>query len=271
MLLPWRDSVYVFLQPQQVVMVRMAAGWKKRVVSKQTLPCNVEGKPSWTSALATLKKAMLGADWQKAQVRVVLSNQFVSYTLIPWTPQIVGGRELDGYVRHCFQQRFEEAAKKWDLRISHGGFDAPSLSSGVDAELLQQIREVFSGSTLKLVSIQPLLMSAYNQLRHQIKSNHAWFVLVEAGTLCIGLLNDGHWRSLRSLSINADWVQDFDRIIAREEAICGVDAKDAPVHFYCLERPSQQLETTRSLVRLAPSRVDGLIVQDNPCYRLAAW
>ena len=50
----------------------------------------------------------------------------------------------------------------------------------------------------------------------------AWLVVAEPGLLCLALLQDGCWQSVRTIKVGADWIRELPGVLAREE--CLVDS-----------------------------------------------
>src|SRR5882672_8603729 len=79
-------------------------------------------------------------------------------------------------------------AKAWALRASEAQGGAPRLASAIDRTLIDAVKECFPAKgKAKLVSIQPQLMSRFNEWRGEVPAAGAWLVLAEADRACIAL------------------------------------------------------------------------------------
>jgi len=272
-LLPWRDSVRIFIGPRQVVMLRLSGRLKKRIVAKQILDCDSSSQTSlWQAPFIALQEALRHNQWRDANAHVTLSNHFVHYALIPWNQDVVSEKEKAAYLRHHFDFAYESGSKNWDLRVSYGGFNGKSLASGIDRILLDELRAIFAQSSLRLASISPHLMSAYNQGRHAIGMRQAWFVLLERGILCLALLSNGQWQSMRSLPVGSDWVDHLETLLARESVLAGLNANEVPIYLSWPEKPdTQPVINTKAKIHQISNipRLGGLAILPN--YRLALW
>lgn len=137
----------------------------------------------------------LRASAPKGKVAVVLSNHFVRYALVPWNAQLAGDTEETAYVRHHFARIHGERAKAWSFRASPASAGQARLCSAIDATLLEEIKAAFKG---RLVSLQPLLMSAFNRARAAVPSAGAWLVMAEPERACIALYAKGAWQSVHN-------------------------------------------------------------------------
>ena len=236
MLPRWRDQLRIFIAPKHVSMFRYARGWNAQHTHRHILHCGEESPISpWTSSLALLRDYLRDFRWSRAQLHVVLSNHFVHYATIPWKDQLADTGERQAYLRHYFGMAYGDVSTAWELRMSRSGMDLPSLASGVDRELLLSLRDVFTQSGHKLSSVQPHLTTAFNRHRSAMSDGSAWFIQHEDERLCVALLQDGAWRSVRSHAVGDDWTHHFETVLARESVLCGVQPGVLPI-FVCGEK-----------------------------------
>ncbi|MEZ0316337.1 MAG: hypothetical protein ACAH10_05540 [Methylophilaceae bacterium] len=274
MLLPWRDSVRIFIGPRQVVMLRLSGSIKKRIVAKQILDCDSSSQINpWQAAFLALQEALRHSQWRDANAHVTLSNHFVHYALIPWNEDVVSEKERAAYLRHHFDFAYESGSKNWDLRVSYGGFNGKSLASGIDRTLLDELRALFAQTSLRLASISPYLMSAYNHGRHAIGMRQAWFVLIERGVLCLALLNHGQWQSMRSMPVESDWVDHLETLLARESVLAGLNVNEVPIYLSWPEKPDTQpvINTKAKIHQISNTPRFSRLMAIPASYRLALW
>lgn len=228
MLLSLRDELRVVLCREQVQLVRIGRqltlhGWLYRVLDKKILPCAEEAGSPWSKAIKTLDAALSALQTKPAFARVVLSDHFLHYAMIPWSEKLSNDREEMAYAKHCFSQVYGAAAEPWDIRLSQDYPGAPLFASAVDGQLLQTLRDIFARANVKLKSVQPHFMKAYNNCRAQLQNQDAWFVLVEPGNMSLGLLQQGRWRTVRTLKVGPDWTGMLSDILDREVYLSEVE------------------------------------------------
>lgn len=219
---PWRrNTLEVELAPDQANLLHRERGLTLRglrtTLRNERLPA-VAGNDgeAWRGAVQALQAALPAHAGRPAQVRVILSNRLVRYALVPWSAALSDAAEEAAFARHCFERVHGEAAAQWELRVSAGGDGAPMLASAVDARLLDALREVFAGAGVRLDSIQPRLMAVCNEYRRRLQGRHAWLALLEPGSLCLALLQQGRWVRVRSLRIGPGWRVELALLLARE-------------------------------------------------------
>lgn len=233
------DELRIVLTPNQVLLTRIgrAIGWRglrRQVLEKEAISC-APGEPSgnaspWEGALQTLEAALAKQAERKPFARgktfatVILSNHFMRYVLLPWSD--VPGDEAEelAYARHAFHQAYGEDAESWELRLSPGKAGLPQLASAVDPQLPEALRVMFGLAGIRLESIQPHLMAAYNTCQAILSGRTAWFALVEPGSLCLALVHQGRLQSVRTMRLDGDGRVALPLIMEREAILSESDA-----------------------------------------------
>jgi hypothetical protein len=225
-----------------VVLVRL--GWTLtrrgpilRVEAKSVADCApaAGGEASWDAAIKTLDVELPRLLARKTIAKVVLSNRFMRYALLPWSETLSDAAEEEAYARHCFRQLYGADAEQWELRLSPERVGLPQLASAVDTRLLAALRGVFERNGVALESIQPRLMAAYNNCRPTLKMCSAWFALYEPGCLCLALLQHGHWASVRTMRIGSDWRDTLSLVLEREAYLAEPNAATKMVFLWAPE------------------------------------
>jgi hypothetical protein len=186
-----------------------------RVLDKQTLLCPASADiPAVAKQLAI---ALAALPVKPARAKVILANHLVRYAMIPYNPVLSNMDEMATYARHLFSQMYGLDGETWDIRLNQDAPNAPLLASAVEKQLLRALRTLFDEAEVKLQSIQPQLMVAYNNSLGQLQKNgSAWFVLAEQDSLCLGLIQQGSWRSVRTVKAGSDWPERLPEILDRE-------------------------------------------------------
>ena len=105
----------------------------------------------------------------------------------------------------------------------------------MDTSFLQNLRAAFAREDIKLESVQPYLMAAYNNCNSRLQHQDAWFVLYEHGSLCIGLVRQGHWSSIRAFNVGKDWFEKLNEIVDRESLLSEVDVSSDKIFLWAPE------------------------------------
>lgn len=200
----WAERLRIGLAPGRVELVRLGlTGGGRPVKAAGVAVAPAPDAPPWSAALEALDAPLAGFAARGAAVAVVLSNHWVRYLVLPWQPTLVGPAELHALARLRFERTFGEAAAGWTIRCSDPAWGEATVACAVDAALIDALRARLAARRLRLASVQPLLMAAYNQVRRQLATGAA-FAIVESGRLCLGLFDQGHWRDIVSRRAGAD-------------------------------------------------------------------
>ena len=162
------------------------------------------------------KVLLQGKDWKKADAMVILSNHFVRFLVLPWNEARLSQAEKMALVQHRFDEVYGEASSAWEFRLSEGSFGSPSIACAIPQELLNRLKALFEATPLRLELVQPYLMTAFNACRNALGNEASWFVLAERDNICVGLLQDGHWSSIRLRHVVSDWFEEAMLMLERE-------------------------------------------------------
>lgn len=230
----FRDEVRISLSPTRVAMVQLARGLRAEVVSSISIPCDeqAQGELPWNRALEGMEKMLGTLDGSRPDATVVLSNHFVRYVLAPWSEQISDKDEEQAFIRHCFTKTYGAEAQHWAFRLSPGEFGETQVASAIDQALMDGIERIATARGLRVVSLQPYFMTAFNQWRQRLQGAAVWFVVAERGRLCVSLLEQGKWRSLRALKVGGDWQQALENLLEREYLVSESDAERGTVYLF---------------------------------------
>lgn len=172
------EELQIGLAPDAVCGIRRKRG---RIVGKHLNECADRSSRSWEPALAVLPPLMRELAAGPCRATVVLSDCFVRYVLVPWNAQLATRAEDLAYARHCFETVHGEIAADWEIRLSPGRRDEPRIASAVDRQLIAELRTIFKNERSRLVSVQPLLMAAFNRALPQLDAAPGMVLAVSSG------------------------------------------------------------------------------------------
>ena len=193
MLLSSRKQVRFVLCRDRLVMLQLAGGARAQVIAKHTYPYT-GSETGWQPILALLRGVLQAQEWEKAQVTVILSNHFVRFLDMPWSETLLSRQEKLALVQLRFAEVYGDASAQWTFRLGEGtAYGAAAIACALPTELLEHIEALFKSTPLRLHSVQPYLMTAFNACRRGLGKPTGWFLLAERDTYCVGHLRDGQW------------------------------------------------------------------------------
>lgn len=234
------DELRVVLGSNEVRLVRIGCRWTLRgkvcqVLVKQSYPSGTEADTPWANAVSTLVSALDMLPVRPAKARVILSSRYVRYAMIPFSQSLSDESEEMAYAQHIFAQLYGASLTSWEIRLDQPEPGQPCLASAIDSQLLQALRALFEARKIKLESVQPPLMAAYNNCSAQMQNQSGWFVLADQDDLSLGWVEHGQWRSVRSLRGGNDWLDKLPEILDREAVLNEVDAASRTVFLWAPE------------------------------------
>ena len=271
MLPSWRDEVRIALRPDRVALARVSRRWRPQVSAKHVVQCSADGTAPWKPCLEALREALQQPFARDADAHLVISNHFVRYALVPWSEHLASDEEKRAWVRHHFAEIYGEPEAALEYRWSEEGPDAACVASAVDAEFIGGIRAAFEPASLRLRSVQPYLMAAFNRWQRRVEGDPVWIVLPETGRVCIASLANGRWRTIASRNIGPDWQAELPLALERELLLADGAAAPATAWAYAPEAPKLDFPewTGVPLKFLAPRAMPGFSPQADAEYAIA--
>jgi len=220
----WPDQLGIALFPERLVLARASGGFRRRLVHKEIVAFapSKPGMSPWQPAVDALAAKVAAGALAKADVTLILSNRFVHYTLVPWSDTLGSKEEELAFARHCFARVHGSEAEGWGIKLSGTKPRKPGLACAVEQSLIEALSTLMNPLASRYRSLQPHLMASFNRWRARLGERPAWLVVAEPGLLCLALLQDGCWQSVRTIKVGADWINELPSVLAREE--CLVDS-----------------------------------------------
>lgn len=221
-----RDRLLIYLAPGELAWLRLAGALRREVIAKRVTTVEPGyGAHPWDGTLEALRGE--AQQWRRDRlcVRVVLSNHFVRYALVPASDAVQGHHEELALARFHFHKVHGEASQNWEVRLNPARAAAPRLACAVDTALMEGLRQLFPrDGSLRLDSVQPLLMSAVNSATTAIPANGAWVVTAESDRACVALLKGKTWHAVQNVKGKFADVDSWVALVERERWRANLDA-----------------------------------------------
>ena len=174
---------------------------------------------SWNAAVDALEPALKG---MKGEAAVVLADQFVRYTLLPWNEALKGAEHWNALASHRFTTLHGPKAGEWQINVAQTSPMGPRIACAVDRSLMQRLAEMFTKVNVRLVSVQPFLVAAFNRIRKTVGNGMCWIVVEEPGRLTLALIQRGMWVAIRTRRADKSWRNVLPEMLERESAFLGL-------------------------------------------------
>lgn len=207
----WRDEIGVFLSPHRLCLVRMQRGVRPQQVASVDEVLEPQ-EDSWSLPLARLGELLAQSQWGNARVRVVFADHWARYAIVPWIATLRTTAEQLAHGRQLLAGIYGETIIDWEVRLSEAPPQASRVACAVRADLLAAVQALCTERGVRLMSLQPQLIAAYNAWRPCLPSADAWFVSIEQGSLAAARLSTHGWDRVHGVRIGSDWLRELKRL-----------------------------------------------------------
>ena len=269
----WPDRLGIALFPERLVLARASGGFRRRLLHKEIValaPAEAD-MPAWQPAVDALAAKVAAGALANADVSVVLSNRFVHYAVVPFSDTLGSKDEELAFAHHCFARVYGSEADGWELKLSSAKPRKPRLACAVEQTLVEALNTRLSPLASRYRSLQPHLMASFNRTRAQLGEKAAWLVVAEPGLLCLALLQDGCWQSVRTIKVGADWIGELPGVLDREECLVDSQTECGRVLVFAPDGPQELMRQAGKwrIENLAPGLLPGMIAGADAPFSIA--
>jgi len=217
----WRNHLRVSLCADRLVL--RANKGKTSAVPVQVKANEVE----WRAALDALPGVL--SSFKNYEVSIVLADHFVRYALLPWNAALKNEEQWLALARHRLGAVHGTAAAEWEIKLTETAPTGPRLACAVDRALVGELAAAATAAAVRLASVQPFLVAAFNRLRSNIlgalSGGSCWLVIEEPGRLTLCYIQRGTWVAIRSRRTGHAWRAMLPEIIERESAFLALSER----------------------------------------------
>lgn len=150
---------------------------------------------------------------------IVLSSDFVRYLMLPAQQFAMSKAEKNAYIQAAYRDIYGAAADGWLIKCDDAAPNDNMLAVAVDEQLMVALSQLAAQHKLKIRSVQPYLMAAFNGLVPQMARKNGYLALLEQSKLLLIRLHNGKCQHLRTIAFHHDWQLDLQQAIQRESAL----------------------------------------------------
>jgi hypothetical protein len=183
-----------------------------------------EAGEGWRGALEALEA--LVAEKRPGRLRLVISNHFVRFLVVPEDRTVASAAERAAYLAHHFGAVYGERAARWAIAAEPRG-GGSLLAAAVDSELLAQARALAARHGAVLSRAEPLAVAAFNRARRRSGEGARFFAVLEPGRACVLLADETGVRRVANQRC-ADPRAELAALVALESAGAGFGAGTHP-------------------------------------------
>ena len=209
----WRDEVAIFVAPRRIALARRLKGVSPRLSSATEVA--VPGQSSdFAPMLSRLADVLAEPTWQDAQARVIVADPWARYGIVPWPNLRLDSEGKLTHARYVLAENYGDALSDWNVCLADTPPGRAYVACAMPATLKSGLEETLAGARLKLASLQPQLIVAFNAWREQLPPDDAWFVSLDEGSLAAVHLSQGAWDRVHMARLSQDWGIELERLRA---------------------------------------------------------
>ena len=234
------NQLTVTLSIDSITAVYQSRGLRSRILQQQHIalaPKNDSDaeKPLWHQATHALENMLaLMQIKPKTTLQIIIANDFVRYLMLPQQPIPMRPAEQHAYAIAAYREVYGAVADGWHIKLHDAAPNQATLVVAIDETLLETLKQISLKYQLKLISVQPYLMRAYNDLSKQVGKLNGYLMIVESRRLLLLSLLKGQCQNLRTISINApagdDWQLELKNLLARELLLDEIAGREVLVY-----------------------------------------
>jgi hypothetical protein len=213
----------------------------------------------WQNALDALREYLLGlaqsasADkpagaTARAPLEISLAGRWCQMTLAPWSEALLAEPGAARFLQNQLAAVYGDAARGWSLCADDAPYGQPRLVCGIDAALLQGLRQLAEEQGRRCRVVEPLLGAVWRTLA---PAKPQAFAVVEAGRMTLAALARGGIAAIQTQPCGAGWhaelAQAWQRWTLRAPELAGI-AEILVVDMSGAARPQELLAPQFKLV-----------------------
>lgn len=235
MLLSLRKRFTIVLSPTCIEVSEISRHGLRRQRSKPAVfPAALQtSEQAWQGALAALRHWLEKSEYASVDIDLIVSDSFARYALIPWFGEVKHQAEISLLSRIQFEELFGKAVADWEIQVDMLDYAKAGIGCALDKVLVKALEDLCFSHKVRLMSLQPYFMGAFNRARGYIGES-ALFAVVEFGQCVLVSIMNGAWHSIRSIRLGQSLEKELLVSIEREILLQGLDDKTA-VFLHTLE------------------------------------
>ncbi|SFK77771.1 hypothetical protein SAMN05216302_101514 [Nitrosomonas aestuarii] len=236
-----RDQIEVFFAPGRLNLVHLKRGLKpvQSPVLTEMIDDAQSGQPDWLQPMQQLEKML--SEYTGISMTVTLSNHFVRYVTLPPQAEITTPEEVLAYADFRMREIYGARVDHWSLSISIWSPIYGAICAAISQELLMKLEEVAKRHHSKLNGIEPYLTAVLDKWIKSLNRRKSYVALVETDRVCVALLENGIWHSIRNQRVLQDVADELLAALDQEAVLSGEKESVEQVFLFAPEHPALTL------------------------------
>jgi hypothetical protein len=191
----------------------MRRGLRPACVASKALAITASATNDWGRTLAAVGDELRKEQWRCANARVVIADQWARYAVVPWSAALANDEERLAHGRLILQDIYGDEMTDWTFASSDSSYRRAQVVCAIPMPLLAELQAVLAEAALRLLSLQPHLVTAFNRWRLRVPEAGGWFVTIDSGLLTAVRLAGKTWQEVHTVRFRTDWQDDLRRLL----------------------------------------------------------
>jgi hypothetical protein len=185
---------------------------RSQSVAEKTLALPDGSLNDYSSTLAAVSKELENPVWRHANARVVIADHWVRYAIVPWSLELADDDERLAHGRLILRQVYGDEMGDWTVALAETIAGHARLVCAIPSQLQVGLQSVLELAGLRLLSLEPHLVVAFERWRSRMPGVGGWFVTIDEGSLAAVRLERDSWEEVHCVRIGSDWSADLKRL-----------------------------------------------------------
>lgn len=214
-----RDRILALVGAQEIALVRTSGMFKAAVVDAENFAFTESAQG--LAVASRLESVLNDTRWMNAPIHVVIDDSFARYAVVPWSGKNLASAAKEAHARFVLTDLFGADIESWRIALEDSPPGHDSLASCMPADLIEAL-QVLVTNGLRLESIQPLLVAAFNGQRSNLRGDQ-WLATWASGYLTAAKISDGRIASIETRRAPRGPLAELEKVLAFG-ALLGTDA-----------------------------------------------
>jgi hypothetical protein len=241
------NQVLAVLGTDSVAVVRRTLGLRRRIVDQKQVhfPKQIDNSNAevviWQPAINQLDILINTMKVKpKSKLDITLASEFVRYLALPPQPLYMNTAEKIAYATAAYREIYGSVVDEWEVRLQDTPMHDTTIVAAIDKRLLEALNQVALKYQLKLITVKPYLMSAFNNFTKQIGRSSGYLVIVEFKRLLLINLQQGKCVNVRMFNLGSDWQAELKSLMIRESVLSEGNASESKKREILVYAPVQK-------------------------------
>lgn len=226
------NQLIAVLGTDSIAVVSRLRGLSNRMLDQKhvTFTQNAEDI-SWSLATSQLDSILASMQVKaKSKLYITLASDFVRYLSLPAQQVSMSSAEKLAYAAASYREVYGNIVDDWEIKLHDTPNHMVTLAAAIDKKFLEAIKQIASKYQIKLVTVQPYLMTVFNSLSSQIAKTNGYLVIVEFKRLLLINLHEGNCQNIRTYPLANGWQIEFKNLLMRELLLADTSHRDLLVY-----------------------------------------